>query len=80
MRSIVIFGLLIVLTASADAAMMRHSSARHHLFLSPNAASSFDAAAPGSDYGWPGPSSYTDAPSYNDPSKSGGSTALPIGG
>ena len=77
MRFILVFGLLIAVIDSVDAATMRHSSVRHHLFVSPNVDSSFDTAAPGWGFG---PSDYTDTPSYNDPSKSGGSTALPIGG
>jgi hypothetical protein len=79
MRSILALGLLILLTASVDAATMRHSSTWHHLFVGPNVVSTFDAATSGWDYGRPGPSGYTGTPSYNDPSKSGGSTALPIG-
>ena len=75
MRSILAFSLLIALITSADAATMRHSSARHHLFVSPSVASSFDAAVPRLEFG---SSDYADTPSYNDPSKSGGSTALPI--
>jgi hypothetical protein len=78
MRSILALGLLIVLTASADARIMRHSSRWHHLFVGPNVVSTFDAATPGWDYGRPGPSNYIDTPGYTDPSKSGGSTTLPI--
>jgi len=78
MRSILALGLLIALSASTDAATLRHSRMRHHLFISPNVASSF-AAAPGWDYERvPPPVHYGDTPGYNDPSKFGGSTALPI--
>jgi hypothetical protein len=79
MRSILALGLLIALTAPVDAATMRYSSAWNDLFVNPNVVSSFDAVSPGGDYGRPGPSGNTGTPSYNDPSKSGGSTALPIG-
>ena len=78
MRSILVLGLLIALTASADAATMRHSRTWHHLAISHRVASSFDAA-PGWDYQRLSPPlRYDDTPSYNDPSKFGGSTALPI--
>ena len=40
MRSILVLGLLIALSTSADAATMHHYRTRHH--LSPNAASSFN--------------------------------------
>jgi len=76
MRSILALGFLIALSASADAATLHHFRARHHLFIGPNVASSF-AAVP--DYERLPPAvRYDDAPSYNDPSKFGGSTALPI--
>jgi len=67
MRSVlVVSGLLIALSTSADAAAMRHSKRWHH--LSPDAASSFNFApswgyertAPSVHYG------YT-PPAYNDP-------------
>jgi hypothetical protein len=76
-------GLSMTLCASANAATLHHHRARHHVVIPPGVASSF-AAAPGWSYG---PPSMTDryddtpdfdTPSYNDPSKSGGSTALPI--
>jgi hypothetical protein len=78
-----VLGLSMTLYASADAATLHHHRARHYVVIPPGVASSF-AAAPGWSYG---PSSMTerygdtpnfDTPSYNDPSKSGGSTALPI--
>jgi hypothetical protein len=78
MRSILALGFLIALGASADAATLHHFRARHHLFISPNVASSF-AAVPDRDYERLPPAvRYDDAPSYNDPSKFGGSEALPI--
>jgi hypothetical protein len=77
MRSNLAFGLMIAVNASADAATMRHSTARHHLFVNPNVVSSFDVVTPGWNFA---PADETDTPSCNDPSKSGGSTALPIGG
>ena len=77
MRSILVLGLFIALSTSADAATMHHSRTWHH--LSPNVASSFDFA-PGWGYERTAPSvHYDDAPSYNDdPSKFGGDQALPI--
>jgi hypothetical protein len=78
MRSVLAFGLLIALSASADAATMHYSRAPDHVFIRPGVASSF-AAVPGWAYEQPRPPApYDDAPSYNDPSKFGGSTALPI--
>jgi hypothetical protein len=59
MRSIlVVLGLLIALSTSADAATMHHSRTRHH--LSPNVASSFNFA-PGWGYERTAPSVYEDA-------------------
>jgi hypothetical protein len=79
MRSILVLGFLVALSSSADAATLHHAGTWHHLFMNPNVASSFDAA-PGWDAERVPPSlRYDDAPpSYNDPSKSGGSAALPI--
>jgi hypothetical protein len=78
MRSILALGLLVALSGSADAATTHHARTWHHLFMNPDVASSFDAA-PGWDTERVPPSlHYDDAPSYNDPSKSGGSAALPI--
>ena len=54
MRSILVLGLLMALSTSADAATMHHSRTRHH--LTPNAASSFNFAP-----GWA-----RAAPSYED--------------
>ena len=58
MRSIlVVLGLLIALSTSADAATKHHSRTRHH--LSPNAASSFNFA-PGWGYERTAPSVHYD--------------------
>jgi hypothetical protein len=63
---------------AATAARIDHSGAWRRVRLSPNVASSFDAA-PGWISGPPAPAVHDDdTPSYNDPSKFGGSTALPI--
>jgi hypothetical protein len=78
MRSILILGLLMSMFASANAATLHHHRSRHHAVLPPGVASSF-AAVPDSTYAPRPPAvQYDDAPSYNDPSKFGGSTALPI--
>jgi hypothetical protein len=67
-------GLLIAIMASADAATLHRSGARHHVVLPAGVASSF-AAVPGSAYAIPQPPvRYDDVPSYNDPSKFGGQT------
>jgi hypothetical protein len=78
MRSILMLGLLMSLFASANAATLHHPRTRHHVVLPPGVATSF-AAVPDRTYAPPPPAvPYDDAPSYNDPSKYGGSTALPI--
>jgi hypothetical protein len=63
--------------ASAQDVTAHHGYRLHHVFISPRAASSFDAVP-----GWaepPRPSMrYDDVPSYNDPSKFGGGEALPV--
>jgi hypothetical protein len=66
MRSILVLGLLIALSTSADAATMHQSRARHHLF--PNVASSFNFA-PGWGYERTAPSVHYEVspPAYNDP-------------
>ena len=66
MRSVLVLGLLIALSTSADAATMHHSRTRHH--LSPNAASSFNFA-PGWGYERTAPSgNYEDVPpAFGDP-------------
>jgi hypothetical protein len=77
MRSILVLGLLIAVTASAQAATAHRHYTRHHVFIGPRVASSFDAVP-----GWaesPKPSiRYDDVPSYNDPSRYGGDAALPV--
>jgi hypothetical protein len=66
MRSILVLGLLIALSTSADAATMHQSRARHH--LSPNVASSFNFA-PGWGNERTAPSVHYEVspPAYNDP-------------
>jgi hypothetical protein len=77
MRSIFVLSLLMTLCASANAAALHHR-ARHHVIIPPGVASSF-AAVPGWATAPPPPGvQYDDTPSYNDPSKFGGSAALPI--
>jgi hypothetical protein len=76
MRSLLAFGLLMTLCASASAATADHRYTRHHDFISSRVASSFDAVP-----GWAEarrPSiRYDNVPGYNDPSKYGGGAALP---
>ena len=71
MRSFLALGLLITLCASARAATMHHS---RHVTARP----SQGYVVPGWAYAapWP-PLRYDETPSYNDPSKFGGGTALP---
>jgi hypothetical protein len=77
MRSILVLSLFTALCASANAATVHHHHARHHVVMSPGVASSY-ASAPRSAYAPSGPADlYDDTPSYNDPSKFGGGTALP---
>jgi hypothetical protein len=64
MRSFLALGLLIALCASASAATARHS--RHVIVHHEHA-----HAVRGWAYAAPRPVHYDDAPSYNDPSKSG---------
>jgi hypothetical protein len=64
MRSFLALGLLIALCASASAATARHS--RHAIVHHEHA-----YAVRGWAYAAPRPVHYDDAPSYNDPSKSG---------
>ncbi|MEA2974731.1 MAG: hypothetical protein QOF19_251 [Alphaproteobacteria bacterium] len=66
MRSFLVLGLLITLCASASAATVHHS--RHHVIVDPSQSWAYAA---------PRPVHYDDTPSYNDPSKFGGSAALP---
>ena len=67
MRSILVLGLLIALSTSADAATRHHQSRTWH-HLSPNVASSFNFA-PGWGYERPAPSVHYEVspPAYNDP-------------
>jgi hypothetical protein len=67
MRSFLALGLLITLYASASAATVHHS--RHHVIVRPSQSWAYAAPRP--------PVHYDDTPSYNDPSKFGGSAALP---
>ena len=67
MPSFLALGLLISLCASATAATLHHS--RQHVIVHPS--ESWAYAGP------PSPVHYDDTPSYNDPSKYGGSAALP---
>jgi len=72
MRSFLGLGLLIILCASASAATMHHS--RNVIVRS-----SHGYAVPGWAYAAPQPPiHYDDTPSYDDPSKFGGGTALPV--
>jgi len=72
MRSFLTLGLLIALSASASAATMHHS---RHVIVYPSQGD----AVPGWAYAAPRPAArYDDTPSYDDPSKFGGGTALPV--
>jgi hypothetical protein len=72
MRSFLALGLLITLCASASAATMHHS---RHVIVRP----SQGYAIPGWAYAAPQPPlHYDDTPSYDDPSKFGGDSALPM--
>ena len=72
MRSFLALGLLITLCASASAATVHHSEPRH-VIVHP----SRGYAVPGWAYAASRPRVYyDDAPSYDDPSKFGGGTAL----
>jgi hypothetical protein len=75
--AILALGLSMTLCASANAATPHHRT-RHHVVIPAGVASSY-AAVPGWTYAPPPPAvHYDDTPSYNDPSKYGGSAALPI--
>jgi hypothetical protein len=72
MRSFLALGLLITLCASAGAATMHHL---RHVVVRP----SQGYAVPGWAYAAPRtPDHYDDIPSYDDPSKSGSDSALPV--
>jgi hypothetical protein len=78
MRIVLALGLLIALSAFADAAAAHHSRMRQHIFIRPGVASSF-AAVPGWAFEPPRPQvRYDDVPNYYDPSKFGGEAALPV--
>ena len=68
MRFFLTLGLLITLCASADAATVHHS--RHHVIVRPSQGWAYAERQP--------PIDYDDALSYDDPSKFGGSLALPV--
>ena len=73
MRSFLAFSVFISLCATANAATVHHS--REHVIVQ----SGQIEGLPLSAYGAPRPSvDYDDAPTYNDPSKYGGGTALPV--
>jgi hypothetical protein len=72
MRPLSALGLLIILCASPSAAVMHHS---RHIIVRP----SQGYAVAGWAYAAPRPPiHYDDTPSYDDPSKFGGDTALPV--
>lgn len=72
MRFVLALGLLITLSVSADAATWHHFRTRDHM-LSRSVLQSWGYEPP------PPPAVYYDeTPSYNDPSKFGGGTALGI--
>jgi hypothetical protein len=77
MRSVLVLGLLMTLCASANAATLHHHRPRHYVSLPPGVASSF-ATVPGWTSTSPPAVQYDDTPSYNDPSRFGGSEALPV--
>ena len=76
-RYILVLGLLIAGSASAQAATLYRHDAGQRVVVSPKMAQSFDAVP-----GWaeaPRPSIRHDyIPSYDDPSKFGGGGALPV--
>jgi hypothetical protein len=77
MRYLLALGLLISLCSPSNAAPVHHSRSYDHVVMRPGWTSSF-AAVP-ETYATSRPSvQYYDTPSYNDPSKFGGSTALPV--
>ena len=68
MRSFLALGLLITVCASASAATVHHS--RHDVIVRPSQGWAYAAPRP--------PIDYDDTPNYDDPSKFGGGTALPV--
>jgi hypothetical protein len=78
MRSLLALSLLMTLCASASAATAHHSNPRFHAMALPRQVF-LGPAVPGWAYAAPRPAVHYDgAPSYDDPSKFGGSAALPI--
>jgi hypothetical protein len=71
MRSVLALGLLTILCCSADAATVHHFHTRHRV-VPPGFANSWAYEPPRA------PIHYDSSPSYYDPSKFGGSTALPV--
>jgi hypothetical protein len=79
MRAFLALSLLMISGACASAAPAHHTIRRHRVIVRPSQrfpgyavpGSAYDAASPPADH-------YHDTPSYNDPSKFGGSTALPV--
>jgi hypothetical protein len=77
MRSVLVFGLLIAVSAGAQAATHHHYT-DHHIFISPRAASSLNAVSGWADEPLRPAIRFNGVPSYNDPSKYGGEAALPV--
>ena len=76
MRYLLALGLLMTLCASASAATVHHP---RHDVIARSSEGFLGYAIPRAAYAAVGPAvRYGDAPSYNDPSKYGGGTALPI--
>jgi len=76
MRSLLALGLLMTLCASASAATVHHP--RHHV-IARSGEGFLGYAVPRGAYAAAGPAvHYDDTPSYDDPSKFGGSAALPV--
>jgi hypothetical protein len=76
MRSLFALGLLMTLCASASAATVHHPR-RHGIARSSEGFPGY--AVPRWAYAGTGPAvHYDDTPSYDDPSKFGGSAALPV--
>ena len=78
MRPFVALSLSMILCASASAATVHHPIPRHQVIGRPSQGfQGYDV--PGWAYAAPLPTvHYDDTPSYDDPSKFGGPTALPI--
>ena len=76
MRSLLAFGLLMTLCASASAATVHQP--KHHV-IARSGQAFLGYAVPRSAYAAAGPLvRYQDTPSYDDPSKFGGGAALPV--